>query len=203
MPMPSFEEAALGVCTLGRFCHAKGWVPATSGNFSAALGAAPVRLAITPSGVDKGALVPADILELDASGRVLQGAGRPSAETAIHFAILRARAAGAVAHTHSLTATRLSEAHARAGALVLRGYEMLKALAGVTTHEHEECLPIVENTQDWAAAEPAVAAMLEEHAAAHAFLIRGHGLYTWGRDVAETLRHVEAIEYLLETVGRS
>jgi len=201
--MPSFAEAAAGVCSLARFCHARGWVPATSGNFSVVVAATPLRLAITPSGADKGGLVVAEILEVDASGRVLQGAARPSAETAIHVAIVRARGAGAVAHTHSLTATRLSEAHAGAAALTLRGYEMLKALDGVTTHEHEERLPIVENTQDWVAAAPAIEAMLAQHPAAHAFLIRGHGLYTWGRDVAETLRHVEAVEYLLEAVGRS
>ena len=200
--MPSFDEAAAGVCSLARLCHARGWAPATSGNFSVVVAATPLRLAITPSGVDKGGLEPGEILEVDASGRVQRGAGQPSAETAIHLATVRARGAGAVAHTHSLMATRLSEAHAGAGAVTLRGYEMLKALAGVTTHEHEERLPIVENTQDWVAAAPGIEAMLARHPAAHGFLIRGHGLYTWGRDVVETLRHVEAVEYLLEAVGR-
>ena len=28
------------------------------------------------------------------------------------------------------------------------------------------------------------------------YLIRGHGLYTWGRDVAEALRHLEAFDFL-------
>lgn len=201
--MDDFEAAAERLCGLARACHARGWLPATSGNFSAVLGRDPLRLAITPSGKEKGALAPGDVLEIDADGRVLRGSGRPSAETALHVAVSRATGAGAVAHTHSLWATLLSEAHAAAGALEITGFELLKGLAGVTSHEHRELVPIVANTQDWQRAAPELAAMLGRHAAAHAFLIRGHGLYTWGRDVGEAQRHVEALEFLLEALGRS
>ena len=37
---------------------------------------------------------------------------------------------------------------------------------------------------------------------AHAFLLRGHGLYTWGETIADAERHVEIIEFLLEVIGR-
>ncbi len=201
--MPSFEEIATGVCQLARGCHSHGWVPATSGNFSAVVSREPRRLAITPSGADKGALEPKQILEIDGDGRVVRGTDRPSAETAIHLAIVRARAAGAVAHTHSLNAVLLSDAFAAEGAVTLEGFEMLKALDGVTSHEHTERVPILENTQDWEKAAPDVERMLRANPKAHAFLIRGHGMYTWGRDAREALRHVEALEYLLEAVGRS
>jgi methylthioribulose-1-phosphate dehydratase len=201
--VPSFEEIATAVCGLGRACHGQGWVPATSGNFSAVVSREPRRLAITPSGADKGHLEPQHILEIDGAGRVVRGSARPSAETAIHLAIVRARDAGAVAHTHSLNAALLSEAYAADGHVTLQGYEMLKALDGVTTHEHTERVPIIDNTQDWQRAAPAVEAMLAENPDAHGFLIRGHGLYTWGRDANEALRHVEALEYLLEASGRS
>jgi methylthioribulose-1-phosphate dehydratase len=201
--VPSFEEIATGVCQLARSCHGHGWVPATSGNFSAVVSREPRRLAITPSGADKGALEAKQILEIDGAGRVVRGTERPSAETAIHLAIVRAREAGAVAHTHSMNAALLSDAFAAEGAVTLQGFEMLKALHGVTTHEHTERVPIVENNQDWEKAAPDVERMLRAHPAAHAFLIRGHGMYTWGRDAREALRHVEALEYLLEAVGRS
>jgi methylthioribulose-1-phosphate dehydratase len=79
---------------------------------------------------------------------------------------------------------------------------MLKGLDGVGTHEHAEWLPVLENTQDWAAAVPRVEAVLAEHPKAHGFLIRGHGLYTWGRDVAEARRQVEVLEFLFEVIGR-
>jgi methylthioribulose-1-phosphate dehydratase len=162
----------------------------------------PLRLAITRSGVDKSRLTPEQVVEVDGSGAVLSGEGRPSAETAVHLAVVRARGAGAVAHTHSTWATSLSEAHATAGGLAIEGHEMLKALSGVTTHAHREWLPIVDNTQDWEAAAPALAALLGRHPDAHGFLIRRHGLYTWGHDVDEASRHLEALEFLLEAVGR-
>ncbi len=187
---------------LARACAGRGSVPATSGNFSAVVSREPLRLAITPSGADKGALTPDAILEIDAAGEPVRGSGRPSAEAAIHLAIVRARGAGAVAHTHSLWATVLSEACAEGGVLAIEGLEMLKALDGVTSHEHRETLPIVENTQDWRKASPDVEAVLSRHPGAHGLLIRGHGLYTWGRDAAEAQRHVEALEYLLEAYGR-
>ncbi len=198
--MGYFEAAAQQVCALARACAGRGSVPATSGNFSAVVSREPLRLAITPSGVDKGTLSPEAILEIDAMGRLVRGEGRPSAEAAIHLAIVRSRNAGAVAHTHSVWAAVLS---ARGESLALEGLEMLKALEGVVSHEHREVLPIVANTQDWTEGVQEVEAALAREPSAHGLLIRGHGLYTWGRDMAETRRHVEALEYLLEVKGRS
>jgi methylthioribulose-1-phosphate dehydratase len=197
-----FTGVAEQLCALARACQGRGSVPATSGNFSAVVSRDPLRLAITPTGTDKGGLAAAALLEIDETGAVSRGEGRPSAETALHLAVARARGAGAVAHTHSIWATLLSEAHAAEGALVIEGYEMLKALSGVSTHAHREVLPILENTQDWGRAAPAVEEVLRSRPDAHGFLIRRHGLYTWGRDVAEAARHLEALEYLLEAVGR-
>src|SRR6266566_2474926 len=77
-----------------------------------------------------------------------------------------------------------------------------KGLDGVGTHEHRERLPIVENTQDWTAAAPRIEAMLRENPGAHGFLIRGHGLYTWGQDLAEARRQIEILEFLFEVMGR-
>ena len=201
--MAAFLETAEAVADLGRRAHARGWALGTSGNFSAVLAGDPLRLAITQSGVDKGRLAAENVLEVDGRGAVVQGTGRPSAETAIHLAIVRARGARAVAHTHSLWSTILSDAHAAEGGLAIEGYEMLKALAGVDTHAHREWLPIVENVQDWAGEAARLEALLRAHPAAHGFLIRRHGLYTWGRDVAEAARHLEGLEFLLEAVGRS
>ena len=119
----------------------------------------------------------------------------------MHLAIARARRAGAVLHTHSVWSTILSDTGAD-GSLAIDGYEMLKGLDGVHTHEHQERLPIIDNTQDWAAAVPQVEATLRDHPAAHGFLIRRHGLYTWGHNLAEAKRHVEILEFLFEAMGR-
>lgn len=197
----SVAELAAQLAEIGRDCYARGWALGTSGNFSAVVNRDPLRLAITTSGVDKGTLTAGDIVEIDEHGKVVAGSGRPSAEASLHLAIARARGAGAVLHTHSIWSTILSDA-AKEDGLALEGYEMLKGLDGVGTHEHREWLPILDNTQDWAAAVPEVEAMLAEQPNAHGFLIRRHGLYTWGRDLAAARRQVEILEFLFEVMGR-
>jgi methylthioribulose-1-phosphate dehydratase len=197
----SFAEPASQLAEIARQCYARGWVLGTSGNFSAVVSRAPLRLAITTSGVDKGTLTAGEIVEIDEQGKVVAGSGRPSAEASLHVAIARARGAGAVLHTHSIWSTILSDVASEDG-LAIEGYEMLKGLDGVATHAHREWLPILDNTQDWAAAVPRVEATLAEQPKAHGFLIRRHGLYTWGRDLAEAKRHMEALEFLFEVIGR-
>jgi len=197
----SFAALAGQLAEVGRLCYARGWALGTSGNFSAVVGRNPLTLAITTSGVDKGVLEPGHIVEIDEHGRVVGGAGTPSAEATLHLAIVRSRGAGAVLHTHSIWSTILS---GTAGdSLAIDGYEMLKGLDGVRTHEHREWLPILENTQDWPAAVPRIEAKLREHPEVHGFLIRRHGLYTWGRDLAAARRQVEVFEFLLEVLGRN
>jgi methylthioribulose-1-phosphate dehydratase len=134
---------------LGREFHRRGWALGTSGNFSAVLQRDPLRLAITASSLDKGRLSAEHILEIDGQGRVLAPAeGKPSAETLLHVAIARNAGAGAVLHTHSVWSTILSDYHLGHGGFFIEGYEMLKGLEGVRTHEHREWVPIVENSQD-------------------------------------------------------
>lgn len=199
------QDLAAQLAEVGRECYARGWALGTSGNFSAVARRNPLTLAITTSGVDKGLLEPSQIVEIDQHGRILRGTGTPSAEATLHLAIVRARGAdaGAVLHTHSIWSTILSDAASdAAGGLAIEGYEMLKGLDGVRTHEHREWLPILENTQDWSAAAPRIEARLREQPQLHGFLIRRHGLYTWGRDLPAAKRQVEIFEFLFEVMGR-
>jgi methylthioribulose-1-phosphate dehydratase len=197
----TLAELAPQLAEIARQCYARGWALGTSGNFSATVSRDPLRLAISASGIDKGSLTARDIVEIDGHGTVLTGSGRPSAEASIHLAIAGARGAGAVLHTHSTWSTILSDAAAEDG-LAIEGYEMLKGLDRVESHDHREWLPILENTQDWAAAAPEVERVLAEHPEAHGFLIRRHGLYTWGRDIAGARRQMEIFEFLFEVIGR-
>ena len=125
-----------------------------------------------------------------------------SAEALLHVEIVRARGAGAVLHTHSIWSTLLSDRFGDAGGFAIEGYEMLKGLEGIRSHEHREWLPIVENDQDMTRLSRVVRSVLDEQPAAHGFLLRGHGLYTWGADLRQAVRHVEILEFLLEVVGR-
>jgi methylthioribulose-1-phosphate dehydratase len=162
-----------------------------------------LRLAITSSGADKGKLTPRDILEIDATGQVIEGEGRPSAETLLHLSVVRLRQAGAVLHTHSVWSNILSDVYMVGGGIYIEGYEMLKGLDGITTHEHREWLPIIENSQEMQSLALSVEESLNQHPRSHGFLLRRHGLYTWGRDLTEAKRHIEILEFLLEVMGRT
>jgi methylthioribulose-1-phosphate dehydratase len=200
--MPSLSELGPRLADVGRALHARGWALGTSGNFSAVVSREPLVLAISRSGVDKARLAAEDFLEVDGRGLPLEGHGRPSDETVVHLAVVGERGAGAVLHTHSVWGTLVSESAGDVGGLALSGYEMLKGLAGVTTHEHREWVPIVENTQDYARMTRDVQKALAGNPAAHGLLLRGHGLYAWGRDLEEAQRHVEVLEFLFEVEGR-
>jgi methylthioribulose-1-phosphate dehydratase len=188
------------LCATARWCAARGWVPATSGNFSVRAGA---HIHITATGLDKSSLTPADLLEIDTEGRATGGHGRPSAETGLHTVIYRERPqAHAILHVHSIWNTLLSARFAPTGYVPLEGYELLKGLAGVTTHMHLERVPVIENSQDYAALAAEMTATLQNHPQAHGVLLSRHGFYTWGQSVAEARRHLEAHEFLFEVEGR-
>lgn len=198
-----FRQLAETLAEIGRSFCARGWALGTSGNFSAVVSREPLRIAITSTGLDKSKLAAEHILEVDDSARVLRGKGRPSAETSIHLAIVRVIGAGAVLHTHSVWSTILSGQHAAKGGVTIEGYEMLKGLDGVQTHEHREWLPIVDNSQDMVQLSQAVAAILAQQPGIHGILLREHGLYTWGAELEEAKRHVEILEFLMEVLVRS
>jgi methylthioribulose-1-phosphate dehydratase len=200
----SLAAEAEALCATARWCYARGWAAATSGNFSVRPFAdAPGRVLITPSGLDKGALQLADLIEIDAEGSVIAGKGKPSAETALHVAVYHARPeAGAILHVHTVWNTILTSHCAGQRHVSITGYEILKGLSGVTTHEHEERVPLLTNTQDYDVLEEEMAAALEEYPGAHGVLLSRHGLYTWGQSVAEARRHLEALEFLFEVEAR-
>ena len=200
--MHSASEIEKLLAELGRSFYARGWVLGTSGNFSAVVSRDPLCISITSSGMDKGNLTPDQFVRVDANGKVIEGSGHPSAETALHLMLVRVRGAGAVLHTHSVWSTILSDSNAARRGLWIEGYEMLKGLEGVRSHNHREWLPIIENDQDMPRLAGVVEAALNEQPQAHGFLLRGHGLYTWGEDLAQAKRHLEILEFLLEVLGR-
>ena len=173
---------------------AAGWTPATSSNFSMRLD--PVHVAITVSGGDKGRLTEADIMVVDLDGQPVTDQ-RPSAETLLHTQLYsRFAEIGCVLHTHSLNQTVASRLFAGTGHVHLEGYELLKAFHGNTTHETAIQLPVLPNSQDMHTLAAQVDALLDQQCM-WGYLIDGHGLYAWGRDMGEARRHLEAFEFLL------
>lgn len=187
-------EAIDRLVEFGRFVASRGWVPATSGNFSCRLDDG--RIAITRSGADKGALSAVDIAVIPLDTPPPPGV---SAETPLHVGRYRADAqVGSVLHVHSVAATVLSRAAQAGGKLVVRDYEMQKSLSGVTTHAGELHIPVHANTQDMPALSALVERDLQRPGSLPGFLVAGHGIYAWGRSVAEAQRHVEGFEFLLQ-----
>lgn len=183
----------------------RGWSLGTSSNYSVVLTKEPLELLVTASGKDKGRLARQDFVRVGADGRPV-GRGQPpaSAETLLHVVAARQPEVGAVLHTHSVWSTVLSDCFFPQGSVPLEGYEMLKGLAGITTHQTRLELAIFDNTQDIPRLAQQVAQRLAEAAQPlrYGYLIRRHGLYTWGRDLDEARRHVEVLEFLLECTAR-
>ena len=172
-----------------------GWTPATSSNFSRRLDES--HAAITVSGRDKGRLVEDDIMVVDFDGQAVGSDHRPSAETLLHTQLYRRfPEVGCILHTHSQVQTIASRLFAGAGLVRLEGYELLKAFQGNDTHEAEIDVPVLPNSQDMPTLAAQVDALLDERRL-WGYLIDGHGIYAWGRDMAEARRHLEAFEFLL------
>lgn len=193
---PTREQLAHQIIEAGRFLYGRGWSPATSSNYSARLSASEALL--TVSGKHKGQLGPDDVLLTDMQGRSLEPGKKPSAETLLHTQLYNWRAQiGAVLHTHSVNATVLSRL-CLSDSLVFADYELQKAFAGITSHESQVEVPIFDNDQDIARLAAKVQPWLDTHPDCVGYLIRGHGLYTWGAQMSDALRQIEAFEFLFE-----
>ena len=190
----AFLDAARQLIAAGRFMDSKGWVPATSGNFSVRLPDG--TIAITVSGRHKGRLQADDIMRINSDAAALDGK-QASAEAVLHTALYkRYPDSQAVLHPHTLNATLVSRLFGPE--IVLENYELLKALRGIITHESRVVVPIFANDQNIPRLAERVERYLDRHADCYGYIIAGHGLYTWGNSVQETLRHLEALDFLFD-----
>ncbi len=190
------EHLSLEIIEAGRFLYGRGWSPATSSNYSARLSATEALL--TVSGKHKGQLGLDDVLATDLSGNSLEPGKKPSAETLLHTQLYNWRPEiGAVLHTHSVNATVLSRL-TPGESIEFEDYELQKAFSGVSTHESTVRVPIFDNDQDIERLAAKVQPWLDAHPDCAGYLIRGHGLYTWGARMSDALRQIEAFEFLFE-----
>ena len=191
-----YATVAQAIVEAGQVLDRRGWSPATSSNYSARIDGE--HIAITVSGTHKGRLEVRDVMVVDRDGEPVHCAARPSAETRLHTVIYDLYPdVGAVLHTHSETSTVLSRQLSDRDELEVTDYELQKALPGYETHASTLRLPIFENTQDIPALAERTRRYFTEHPDRPGYLIRGHGLYTWGQTMEECLHHVEALEFLM------
>lgn len=201
----SYRPQRKALRNVGRYFHQRGWSLGTSSNYSVVVCREPWQLLVTASGKDKASLGKRDFVVVDRRGQPTSvDQPQASAETMLHVVVAEDLEIGSVLHTHSVWSTLLSDVYFDLGQLELTGLEMLKGLAGIDSHEATAIIKIYDNTQDIAALAEQVRADLAAGAPAvrHALLIRNHGLYTWGRDLAEAKRHIEVLEFLFEVTGR-
>ncbi|WP_426247948.1 methylthioribulose 1-phosphate dehydratase [Pseudomonas sp. TWR3-1-1] len=190
------EHLSQEIINAGRFLYGRGWSPATSSNYSTRLSASEALL--TVSGKHKGQLGLEDVLATDLAGNSLEPGKKPSAETLLHTQLYSWNPQiGAVLHTHSVNATVLSRITA-GDRIEFEDYELQKAFSGVSTHESKVLVPIFDNDQDIPRLAAKVQPWLEAHPDCVGYLIRGHGLYTWGARMSDALRQIEAFEFLFE-----
>ncbi|ATF93341.1 Methylthioribulose-1-phosphate dehydratase [Cedecea neteri] len=191
-----WQERLAQLVTTCHWIGAKGWAPATGGNMSIRQDAEWCWL--SESGRDKGSLTSEDFLQVDIATNQAPSGRKPSAETGLHTLVYRLfPEANVVLHVHTVNATVLSRIE-KGPALNISGYEMQKTLTGQQTHLNTVPIAIFDNDQDI----DALAKRIEQHAKQtplnYGFLLRGHGLTCWGKDVAEARRQLEGLEFLFE-----
>ena len=200
-----YSQQIAGLQRAGQQFWTRGWSLGTSSNYSVVVERNPLKLLLTASGKDKGHLQPNDFVLVDGEGKLTSpGQPKSSAETLLHCLAATRNGAGAVLHTHSVWSTILSQHYFPLGGLRIEGFEMLKGLEGITTHESVCWIPIFDNTQDIGELSMRVSSYLDANPdqPCWGYLIRQHGLYTWGKDLDSAVRHMEVIEFLLECLGR-
>lgn len=194
----SFEQAAEEIVEAGIFLNRFGLCPATSSNLSIRI--EENSILVTTSGTHKGDLSTDDVLLVDLDGKAQTGTKQPSAETGLHTAIYAVfKDVGAVIHTHSSNGIVLTRVKPFEKMVVTEGYEIHKVFPSFKTHDSVLHIPIFENSQDIDAMAIEVTGYLKAHPHVYGFLIRGHGFYTWGRDMKEAKIRIEAFEHLFET----
>lgn len=198
-----FSRVTGKLSDVASFFYDQGWMYATSGNLSAVLNDDPLELAISASGAMKGALDQSQFIIVNSNGDVVSGDLKPSAETLLHIEVVKMTGAKNIFHTHSMWTTILSQRYGEDGGFYLKHMEMLKALDGVKTHHHEEWIPIIENSQNMKDLSLEVERLLDKKERLHCFLLKGHGMYTWGNSIEQTRINVEALEFMMGVHGMS
>lgn len=189
-------ESALrdSIVEAGRRLYARGYLAGADGNVSARLGAR--RLLVTPSGVCKGFMKPADLVMTDMSGGPVSGNGAPSSELKMHLLIYAARPdVAAVVHAHPPVVTGYAAAGLKPDSPVIA--EAILTLGKIALAPY--------GTPGTAEVTDGMRAFVND---CDAILMANHGAVTCGTDVEkalfkmETLEHIAEINLVTEVLGR-
>ena len=174
------------VCRVNRELPKQGLVTMTSGNAS---GRDPDTgyVVIKPSGMEYDAMQPEDMVIVDAEGKVVEGAWRPSVDLAEHLYLYRYRPElGGIIHTHSNYATSFA-------ALGRAIPVYLTAIADEFGAEIP-CSRFASNEGDQIGK-----ALVEAMGRGPAVLLKNHGVWTFGSTPAAALKAAVMVEDVAKT----
>ncbi|MDP2437191.1 MAG: methylthioribulose 1-phosphate dehydratase [archaeon] len=187
---------------LGKQFYKLGWVSGTGGGISIRRGK---DVYIAPSGVQKERIKSAEIYIFDLESEQINEqaspaeafAKKPSECTPLFFAAYRLRSAGAVIHSHSLSAVfaTLITPFAEASEWVCGKMEMVKGIKGHTYHDNL-VVPIIPNTPRECELTESLTEAIQKYPRSYAVLVRGHGVYVWGDTWQQAKGHAECYDYL-------
>ncbi len=184
------------ITELCRLFYHKGWASGTGGGISIRRDN---QIYMAPSGVQKERLSIEDVFVLDLEGDVLQPAKNLSLKVSeckpLFMHAFHLRNAGAVLHSHSLNAmavTWLYDTHFR-----ISNHEMQKGIEGTGAFDTLE-VPIIPNTPKEHQLSDAIEQAIRENPKTQAVLVRGHGVYVWGKDWVQAKTQAECYDYLFE-----
>ena len=199
----ALTDVARQLAECGNLFHRWQWSLSTSSNYSALL--SENEVIISRSGVDKQFMTPGDFMVVDLHGVAAAEFAdvRPSAETELHchiYRIAKGQSApiSSVLHTHSKFAVHFSRRFASKKVMQFSGFEMQKIFEGVQTHESTIEIPVFPNSQNMDDITRNFNKYLEGGHWPAAYLIEGHGIYTWGKSVYHAKQKLEALEHLFE-----
>ncbi|NJL14811.1 MAG: methylthioribulose 1-phosphate dehydratase [Microscillaceae bacterium] len=203
--LPEHQAHVQELIAIIHLFHQRGWSPATSTNYSFR-NPRPYHetCTISSSGVDKLHFQAEDLMMVDDQGQPLPEYAdrKPSAETLLHTMLYHHLDTEAILHTHSVASTVFSLVHQKDKIVKLTGFEVLKGIQGIQTHEALVAVPIFDNSQDIKALSEEIRVYFDHNPRMRGFLIAGHGLYAWGRSLAEAKRHVEVFEFVFECMNQ-
>ena len=157
-------------------------------------------MAIKPSGVEYDKLTPADIVIVSlATGKVVDGAGRPSSDTPTHWHLYRSfPSVGGVVHTHSLYATSFAQAQRDLPCLGTTHADHFYGTVPVTRAMTAEEIATEYELNTGKVIVETFHEKKIDAAQIPAVLVASHGPFAWGTDVMKAMENA----IVLESVAR-